>query len=141
MRALSRLSAALAIASLLAACGDESFSPTVDNVPGTYTASSFTLTSAGVTVDLLDQGASVEVTLAPSGTTTGRVFVPDGLEGGEDLDEDLTGTWALNGSTVTFDHTADTFLRDLQFQATRNRLTSEATFFDETIRIVLTKPD
>jgi len=127
---------------LLAACGDEgSFSPTVENVAGTYSASSFTLGTAAGTIDLLALGSSVSVTLAADGTTTGQLFVPDGAEGGGDLDADLTGTWTLEGSTVTFNQTADTFIRDAQFTASRDELTGEGTFDGQAVRLVLTKTD
>lgn len=140
MRAPFRRSAALCLALLLAGCGDEDgFSPTVETVAGSYSASSFTIGSAAGTVDLLALGSSVAITLAPGGTTTGRLFVPGGAEGGGDLDADLTGTWTLEGSTVTFNQTADTFIRDAQFTASRDRLTGEGTFDGQTVRLVLNK--
>ena len=40
---------------------------------------------------------------------------------------------------MTFNQTADTFIRDAEFTATKNRLTGEGTFDDTTIRVVLTK--
>ena len=141
MRPLRGPSVAVAVALLLASCGGDgsSFSPTVDNVSGSYSASSFTVTSSAGTLDLLDLGATADVTLAANGTTTGRLFVPGGAEGGGDLDEDLTGTWSLSGSTVTFNQTADTFIRDAPFTASQNRLTGEGTFNGQTIHIVLAK--
>ncbi len=127
---------------VLPACGgDDSFSPTVETVAGSYTATTFTLTTSAGPTDLLALGALVEVTLAADGTTSGQLFVPGGAEGGGDLDEDLTGTWSLAGSTVTFNQTADTFIRDAEFTATRNRLTGEGTFGDVTILLVLTRTD
>lgn len=90
-------------------------------------------------MDLLALGAIVGVSLAPDGTSSGRLFVPGGAEGGGDLDEDLAGTWTLAGSTVTFNQTADTFIRDAEFTASRNRLTGEGAFGDQTIRLELTK--
>jgi hypothetical protein len=138
MRWLRLPAVALSCAFALTACGD-SFSPTTETVAGSYTASSFTVTSAAGTSDLLASGATASVNLAADGTTTGRLFVPGGSENGEDLDEDLTGTWTLSGSTVTFSQTADTFIRDVEFTATRNRLSSEGTFGEFTIRLVLSK--
>jgi hypothetical protein len=53
---------------------------------------------------------------------------------------DLTGTWTLTGSTVTFDQpNADTLVRDMAFTAERNRLSGEENFGDFAIRVVLTK--
>ena len=142
MRALLVRTVGLALVTLLASCGDDdSFSPTVENVAGPYAASLFTLTTAAGTTDLLGLGSSVTVTLAPDGTTSGHLFVPGGAEEGGDLDAELTGTWTLNGKIVTFNQTADTFIRDVEFTASRNRLTAEGTFNEQTIRLVLIKTD
>lgn len=130
----------LGLAFALTACGgDDPFSPTVETVTGSYEASTFTLTTTGGTTNLLAAGSTVSVTLAADGSTSGRLFVPGGAENGEDFDADLTGTWTLTGSTVTFDQSADTFIRDVEFTAGRNQLTSEGTFSGSTIRLVLTK--
>jgi hypothetical protein len=142
MRAVLGRTVAIGLAVVLASCGDEdSFSPTVENVAGIYSAATFTLSSPAGTIDLLALGSVVAVTLAADGTTTGQLFVPGGAEDGGDLDADLTGTWSLNGSTITFNQTADTFIRDAEFTAGQNRLTGEGTFGDQTIRLVLTKSD
>ena len=142
MQILLRLTTAFVLAAALASCGDDdAFSPTVDNVSGTYSAASFTLSSPAGTVDLLALGSVVAVTLAPNGTTTGELFVPGGAEDGGDLDADLTGTWTLSGSTVTFNQTADTFIRDAEFTAGLNRLTGVGSFGGQTIELVLTKSD
>ncbi len=119
------LGAAALILSLFA-CGGDSFSPTEETVAGSYSAATFTATSGAVT-------------LAADGTTTGRLLVPGSGEVGEDLDENLTGTWTLDGSTVTFSQTADTFIRDAPFTAGRDRLTGEGTFDGQTIRLILIK--
>jgi len=60
-------------------------------------------------------------------------------ENGEDVDEDLTGTWTLTGSTVHFQLAGDTFLTDVPFNAEPNRLTAEATFNGVLVSAVLTK--
>jgi hypothetical protein len=140
MRAPALL-AALTLSVAFVGCGDDPFEPTVENVAGSYEATTLTLTTAEGTVDLLDAGASAEVTLETDGTTSGRLFVPEGGEGGEDLDEDLEGTWELDGDIVTFDQTADTFIRDAEFTAEENRLSGEETFTGATIEVVLTKTD
>ena len=126
----------------LAGCGgnDNPFSPTVANVAGTYNASLFTVATDSLgTITLLAVGATVHVVLNPEGTTTGHIFVPDlGQEGGE-LDADLTGTWTLSGSTVTFSQSADTFIRDVEFTAAQNSLESEGTFEGTTLHLALAK--
>lgn len=125
----------------LAGCGgdDNPFSPTVANVAGTYNATQFTATGSAGMFNLLSLGATVHVVLNPDGTTTGHLFVPDiGQEDGE-LDADLTGTWTLSGSTVTFSQTADTFIRDVEFTASQNSLESEGTFEGTTLHLALAK--
>jgi hypothetical protein len=126
---------------LLACGGSDSFTPTEETVAGTYEASTFTLTSSSGTTDLLLAGATVEATLAPDGTTSGRLFVPGGEEDGSDLDEDLTGTWTLTGQTVTFTQTADTFIGEAEFTAGRNTLTAEGTVTEGSIFLQLVKAD
>lgn len=143
MRAVRAWLGAWSLAAVaLAGCGgsDNPFSPTISNVAGTYNATSFTATSTELgTINLLSAGATVRVVLDPDGTTTGHIFVPDlGQEGGE-LDADLTGTWTLSGSTVTFSQTADTFIRDVEFTAAQNSLESEGTFEGTTIHLALAK--
>ena len=128
-----------ALVFLLACGGSDSFTPTEETVAGTYQASTFTLTSFTGTIDLLLAGATVDATLAPDGTTSGRLFVPGGEEDGSDLDEDLTGTWTLSGQTVTFNQTADTFIGEAAFTAGRNTLTAEGTVTEGSIFLQLVK--
>jgi hypothetical protein len=140
MRPVAMPAVALALAITLAACGaGDNFSPSVENVSGAYTASSFTVTGTSGTTNLLAAGATVSITLAANETTSGRLFVPGGAEDGSDLDADLSGAWSLKGSKVKFTHAADTFIRDVEFLATESQLTGEGTFGDVTIRLMLTK--
>ena len=135
---------AVALSLLLALHGcddDSSFSPTVDNVAGTYSATFFTLTVAVATVNQLILGSKVELTLAPDGTATGHLFMPGGGEGGGDLDVDLTGTWTLSNGAVTFDQTPDTFIRDVRFAADRNHLIGRETIGHNIVDLVLTKAE
>jgi hypothetical protein len=131
---------ALALALALGSCGGEdTFSPTVETVAGSYTASLLTLSSSVGTTDLLALGSTVAITLAVGGTTSGRLFVPGGADDGSDLDVDLAGTWALSGSTVTFQQAGDTFIRDVEFTAGPNELNGEGMFSGAIIRLVLGK--
>ena len=111
---------------------------TVDDLAGSYIAATFT-TESGGTQDLLATGASITMTLNSDGSTQGRLLVPGGNEDGSDFDADLSGTWTLNGSEVSFDHAADTFIRDMSFAADQNRLTGQATFGAATLHVVLQK--
>jgi hypothetical protein len=126
---------------LTLACGgdDTPSAPTVESVAGSYQASSLTGTQSGITVNLLSLGASVEMVLNEDFTTTGRVFAPGLDQGGQDLDLDLAGTWTLQGETVTFSHTGETFIRNVPFTVGPNRLQGEGTFRTVTVRLTLTK--
>jgi hypothetical protein len=127
---------------LLLACGEsDSFTPTEETVAGTYEASVFTVTSFNGTTDLLLAGATVDATLLPDGTTSGRLFVPGGEGDGGDLDEDLTGTWTLTGQTVRFNQTGETFIDETEFIAGRNTLTTEGTFNGLSTFLQLVKAD
>jgi len=142
MRSLIGSKGALMLAVALGGCGDDdNFSPTMETVAGSYSAAAFTVTTAAGTVDLLAQGSQVTLSLATDGTTTGQLFVPGGGEDGGDVDADLTGTWTLSGSTVTFDQAADTFFPDVEFTAEQDRLTGEHDFGDESVRLVLAKSE
>jgi len=122
------------------ACGDDSGTgPSMQSVAGSYIASSFTITQSGSTIDLLDLGASVDVTLNRNGTTTGTLFLPGVEEDGSDLIADLSGTWSLRGKTVDFSHNADTFLRDLPFEVDGEALKGEQNFGGVLVRVTLRK--
>lgn len=144
------LSGILAVVTLLFACSDDGASPeptteepaTRDDITRAFSATTFTTRTDGTTTDELAEGATLDITLHEDGTTTGNVFVPEGAEEG-DLDADLSGTFSFNEPThtVTFDHSADTFVRDMTFSAVRAdgvvRLRGEETFSGTTVRVVL----
>ncbi|HEY7614876.1 MAG TPA: hypothetical protein VH764_17890 [Gemmatimonadales bacterium] len=143
MRTMIRHAAALCVAAALAGCGDDDdggFNPTMDEVAGSYSATTLTLDTGAGPTDLLAFGASVDVTLDADGSTSGRLFVPGGAPDG-DLDEDLQGTWSLSGTTVTFTPSAATVLTDVDFAAGPNTLTGEGTYMGAVIRLVLTKDE
>lgn len=115
-------------------------------VVGDYEATLFEVTIDGLTVDLLEEGAELTLSLAADGSTTGQLFVPEGgEEEGEDLDVALDGTWTFDeeAATVEFSQDADTFVRDVTFQAVRAdggiRLDGEETFDEETVTVQLTQ--
>jgi hypothetical protein len=131
--------AALAILLFLTSCGDDDgFSPTVENVSGSYAASSFTVTSSSGIVDLLASGASIQITLASDGATSGRLLLPAPDAVG-DHDEDLTGTWTLRDDTVTISPRGPSVLRLAPFIPGPDQLTGERLLSGQTIRFVLTR--
>lgn len=100
-----------AIAALLlattTACGDDDPAAPTGSIAGTYVATSFRVDGD----DLLGSGATLSLTLTSAGTVSGRLFVPEGEDGGA-LEADMVGTYELDGSTVRISQEADTFVRD-----------------------------
>lgn len=141
MRRRASRFAPAALVCLFACGGGDGFTPTEETVAGTYEASAFTVTSGAGTTDLLAIGGTVDVTLAPDGTTSGRLFLPGGEEDGSDLDQDLTGTWTLADQTVTFEPTSDTFIGEVEFLAGRNTLTGEGPVGGVSVFLQLVKTD
>ena len=131
----------VASAATLLACADVgtvSPLPTMQSVAGTYSASLLTIQEGdGAVEDLLAKGGFIDLDLRPDGSTTGRMFVPADGPDGDDYDSDLAGTWALADSTVTLDHAADTFLRDVPLTVKDDRLTWSGTFNGVTIKVQL----
>ena len=143
MTMMIRRCVVLYLALALAACGDDDdgFSPTVDDVAGSYTASAFTLTSGSGDLDLLAYGATVTATLDAAGTTSGRLQVPGGVGGAPAVDEDLAGTWTLSGTTVTFSPSASSLLSDVDFAVGPSTLTGEGVYQGAVLLLVLTKDE
>ena len=120
---LTLLTAAAIVASIVA-CSD-SFTPSESNVAGNYHLRTLTTNDVGGTTDWVAAGASLEINLQTDGTTAGQLVIPGALVGGNDLVDDLAGTWALSGDIVTFSQTAGTFLQDLSFIASKRRLSAD----------------
>mgnify|MGYP006173008693 CR=1 FL=1 len=82
-------------------------------------------------------GATIELVLAENGTTTGRLFIPAGVAGVPDFDENLAGTWAVVDGRVVLSHAADTFLRDMPLELEGDRLVGDQRFGGVRVRVVL----
>lgn len=137
------LLAALAVV-LAVACSDP-FTPTVQRVAGAYHAVSFTATDSAGTTDWMPS-TRLDIRLFSNGRTDGLLWMIGGGEGGTDIQQLMTGSWSLDGDTVRFSQTADTFVRDIAFlaRATRSddiqlydRLEGDQTFAGMRIRILL----
>lgn len=144
MRHASWVAFGLAVTLLVGlGCGDDGGTGpaplTVAKVAGTYQATTLTVTEDGQTTDVLADGGELTLTLALDGRTSGRLFVPGAGEGGGDFEADMAGTWTLQNGVVTFQQSADTFVRDMAFNASPGKLEGEGTFSGVTIRVALTK--
>ena len=138
---LSRSSSLLFAAAILAvagACAEDPNVP-VPGVPGSYHATTFTLSSGGPAINLLALGASLTMTLGADHTTTGRLVVPATVTGGEKIDDSLAGTWRQSNDTVYFDHPADTFIRDIPFVVRGGSLAGEFASPDGKVAVTLSK--
>lgn len=103
---------------------------------GTYGATTFVTTTNGVSTNHIANGSTIVITLASGGTTSGQMhFVASG--GDPAFDANLAGTWTRSGSTVTFDHAADTFIKDMPFIYTVLSMSGDMTLTSGT-RIQLT---
>ena len=119
---------------------DDSLSPSLESVAGSYTATTFLVTQQNIMADLLQLGSSIILDLATDGTVTGHIFVPNGNDDGSDLDLDLTGTWTLDGAIVRFEMPeANSFIGDIPFTAGANTLSAEQNSGGIRIQLVLTK--
>jgi len=136
MRILQRF---LAVAGVFLACSDP-FTPTVENVAGTYTLERLTEFHGTVgATNWVPRGGTMTITLETNGTTTGRLFLPGADESGADFDVDMAGTWTLIDGIVVFNQSADSFVRDARWVARRSRITGDHTLGDDRVIAVLSK--
>jgi len=112
-----------------------------DDVVGTYSATTFTVTQQGTTTNLLATGATFSITLAADGSTTGQLFIPDAAEGGGDFTASMAGTFTMTGDNVVeFTQDADSFVRDMEFVAVKKKtLTGSENFSGDMVNVVLTR--
>jgi hypothetical protein len=129
MRSISSL---VAVAAAVA-CSD-AFKPTADTVIGSYQPLTFTIDSAGTSRDLLAAGASLDVLLLPFGDVVGQLNLPGDTTMAF---VSLNGSWTLTGNTVRFTQTSDTFVRDMDWIAGKDRLSGDKTFGAVRVRVVL----
>ena len=129
----------LCVGLLIAGCDDDPSGLSRSQVAGSYSATSFEVTVDGETQDVVAEGGSLEINLLPDGRTNGTLEIPGGEEDGSDMVRGLQGGWHLDGSTVTFTHDADTFLRDMDFTYAEGQLVGMEEFGDIVIELVLAK--
>jgi hypothetical protein len=116
---------------------DDSSGPA--SAAGTYTATSFTSTpTGGAPRNEIAAGSTIDLVLTPGGTTSGHFHLA-AFAGDPAVDFDLTGTWTIVGSTVDFEHDADTFIRDMDFTFDGNTLVGDRTFTGGRVQVTLTR--
>ena len=95
-------------------CG-EITSLSEDGPVGSYTAIILVMTQNSVPTNVLAGGGSFTMTLAPDGTTSGRLHII-GSTAYPAVDADMAGTWTRNGDEIDFTQSADTFVRNMTFR-------------------------
>lgn len=144
VRSFGRNAAMLATVLLLplaTACGsDKSTGPDMGDVAGSYDATTLTATQDGTSHDFLADGASIHLVLEEDGTASGHLSVPaSDLTEGEAVDEEMTGSWTLEGGTVNLTQSADTFIRDLPLVVDGNTLTGDATYGNVQVHLIMSR--
>src|SRR2546428_9714000 len=76
--------------------------PISDNVLGAYRVQTFQTTDTSGTIDWVQRGGTLTITLGPFGTTTGHLFLPGAAAGGGGVDQALIGDWTVARKTVPF---------------------------------------
>ena len=119
---MRRISLPFAIAAATAGCGGTDTVGTGTLVAGTYRADQFLVTPTGQTpINVLDAGGSLTITIEASGATSGSLYVPPSI-GGVPFGVSMVGTATITATTVQFTQSADTFVRDLTWTRSVNRL-------------------
>ena len=94
-------------------------------VAGTYVATVLRATPTGqAPIDVLAQGGTLSIVVAPDFSTTGMLTIPASIVG-RLITASMEGSATVTGSTVTFQQSADTFIRDLTFTMSGNTLTTK----------------
>lgn len=126
----------LGVAALVSCTVGDPFAPSVDNMAGAYTAGRLVTADSSGVIDWLAAGGTLTLTLSSDGSMSGRLFLPGGGASGGDLDADMAGDWLLIGHTVSFGQVAQTFVRELDFVAARDRLAADR-YFGDSLRVIV----
>lgn len=94
---------------------------------GSYEAHTLTVQTDTGSVDALARGTFIEMRLRPDNTVADGVLMISSEFTEEDVDGsrrvEFAGTWSqTSDSTVTFDHDADTFIRDTEWHFANDTL-------------------
>ena len=115
------LALVVATAAGTASCGQ--LEPGPDNFIGAYVPTVFLITPTGQPVqDVLLLGGSLNITITSTNTTAGNLTLPASVTGTTALSQSMTGEAVVTGSTLQFQQTADTFIRNLTWTVKRDTL-------------------
>ena len=140
-RTVARGAAGVMLALVGAGCSDP---VTPESLVGVYQATEFTITLNNVTTNLLATGSSVTLELKSGDSTAGHFVMPvtPGVTTSA-IDDDLTGTYAVNNGIVRLTQAADTYIAGFLFVAADNQLRASQVIqspdFVGNLRLVLTR--
>lgn len=93
------------------------------SIAATYVATTFIVTPTGeAQIDVLQAGGTLNIRIAADNTTTGSLNVPASVTGSTDFVADMAGSASVTTSSVQFQQTADSFVRDLTWTRTATSL-------------------
>lgn len=108
--------AATVLLTSLTACGDDGSPTEASTIAGAYAATTFLVTPDGQAErDVLAAGGSLAIAIGASNATTGTLSVPAAITGDSTFTANMLGAAERTGSSVKFDQTADSFVRDLNW--------------------------
>jgi hypothetical protein len=112
-----------------------------DPVVGTFLATTFQLTPTGqAPINVLSQGGTLGINVANNFVTAGTLILPASVTGGTAFTASMAGTATRTESIVRFTQPADTFVRNLTFTLTDDRLEAvNQTVGGATYNLILTK--
>ena len=113
-----------AFIALMAGCSTDGITgKSTSAVAGTYSAIVFRVTPSGQSpIDVLSQGGNLTIAIDRSGAATGTLNVPASAAGGTAFSASMSGTATVDGNTVRFQQTADTFVRNLSWTVNGQQL-------------------
>lgn len=133
MRTRSRRYAApFLLLGLLTACSDSTSPARETGLEGTYSATTFTTTTHGGTIDRIAEGLRMSITLKAGGSTIGSVTAS-----GETVL--VVGTWDTTGTRLHFEQETANFLRQVPFEVQPGKLLGDTLLGVTIYHIVLTK--
>lgn len=127
-----------------AACDSGEFNgPGQNEITGEYTVSAakgeFIFTTDTDSWDLASEGSIVSLKVFANGTTSGRLYIPAATETAEDMEEDLSGRWMVQGNIIYFAQTHQNLIGAMEFERIGNELRAERQFIDGHVKLRLVK--
>jgi hypothetical protein len=119
---LRRFMTICGLGAVIAGCGSD-LSTIPLSVTGTFRPSVFLVTPPGrPMMDVLTQGGALSISITSTNVIAGTLTLPASVTGSVPLTASMSGDAVVNGNTVKFQQSADTFVRDLTWTIKRDTL-------------------